>query len=477
MKNYILFGLVLILFTACKTQNEGNKPKKLDQKVATSIHGTINNPNYPNVILENMGEQLTAQVSNGQFTFSLMLDEPKIFNIRYGRRSGQIFINPGDQVVFSTNANEFSQVMNYTGSRAIENNYLTKKFNKDRMARSLKVKTYKLEEPDFIAESDKMLETNKAEFKTFCETNEIDPFFKFIIDTEIEYEWANDRLIYPRYHQFYTKKESFDVSPVYYDFQRNLDLDDPGKMHSPNFNGFVSNYADSEAGKILEQDEALKLSDNGLAKTKFDIIQKQFKNEDIKEYLMYNTLKSHIRFEGANGTTPLLESFNAISKNTNFKQDIQKDYSNWQGLETGSVAPTFAYKDIEGQVHDMANYKGKYIYVDIWATWCGPCKKEIPALEALQEEYKDNDKILFTSVSIDKDKGAWERMVKDQNMKGLQLFAENEWRASIVRDYKISGIPRFLLIDDEGKIVSANAPRPSSERIKAKLSALVGHAM
>ena len=84
-------------------------------------------------------------------------------------------------------------------------------------------------------------------------------------------------------------------------------------------------------------------------------------------------------------------------------------------MEAGNVAPTFAYNDIEGTMHNTADYKGKYIYVDVWATWCGPCKKELPHLEALQEAYKDNDKILFTSVSIDKDKSAWERMVKDKD--------------------------------------------------------------
>lgn len=471
MKYQIL--ALLFLLASCTGSDNQNKPKKLTQKIATTISGQISNPNYPNIILEAQGEKFNAGIQNGNFTFNLMLDEPRMYSISYGRRSGLIYVIPGDQLSLSTSANQFSQVMNFTGDRAVENQYLTEKADKDRKARSMKVKLYKMEEQEFIEATDKDKEAKMLTLENFKLQNEIDPFFAFLMKSEIEYEWANDRLIYPRYHGFYTQNENFQPSPVYYDFERAIDRNDPAKLWSPNFTSFISNYSDWQVTKLIEKDESFALKDNGRSLAKFNVIADAFTNEEIKEYLMYTTLKTHIKYEGANGTPELIKLFEERSANQNFKNDIQNDYAIWRGLESGNQAPTFAYADIDGQVHDMASYKGKYIYVDIWATWCGPCKREIPHLEALQEEYKDNDKILFTSVSIDKDKSAWERMVKDQNMKGLQLFAEGEWRSSIVRDYKISGIPRFLLIDDQGKIVSANAARPSSDRIKAQLASLL----
>jgi thiol-disulfide isomerase/thioredoxin len=469
---YFLF-LTILAISACQNSSTSSKPKKLANKLPATITGSITNPNYPNIIIENMGEQQSATIQNGQFTVNLMLDEPKIYNISYGRRTSQIFLNPGANVILSTSSDQFSQVMNFSGDLAVENAYLTEKFNKDRAAKSMKVKTYKLEEQEYISAVEDAKNKSLEGFYNFKKNNQLDPYFAFFIATEIEYDWAVDRLIYPRYHEFYAQKENFDVSPVYFDFQRNLKIDDPGNMISTNFSTYISYLTDIEAGKILENNEQLKATDNGLAKTKFEVIKQNFKDSEIKDFLFYNTLKTHIQYEGANGTPILLDDFNNSCTNQIYKNNIQKDYANWKGLETGNVAPTFAYNDIDGNLHDIADYKGKYIYVDVWATWCGPCKKELPHLEALQEEHKDNDKILFTSVSIDKDKGAWERMVKDKNMQGLQLFADGEWRASIVRDYKISGIPRFLLIDDQGKIVSANAPRPSSERIKSTLASLL----
>ncbi|MFT7606925.1 MAG: thiol-disulfide isomerase/thioredoxin [Saprospiraceae bacterium] len=471
MKYFLLISSFFLF--ACQNTTLNSKPKKLAQKVSTTINGSISNANYPNIIIENMGEQQSAVIQKGQFTVNLMLDESKIYTLSYGRRTSQVFLKPGANLSLSTSSDQFSQVMDFTGDLAVENTFLTEKFNKDRTAKSMKVNIYKLEEQEYIAALEESRNSSKTAFKNFKESNQLDPFFSFLIETEIEYDWAVDRLIYPKYHSFYAQKENFDVGPVYFDFQRDLTIDDSGNMISPNFTTYISYYTDIEAGKILENNEKLKATDNGLAKTKFDVINQSFKDSDIKDFLLYNTLKTHIQYEGANGTPALLEIFNESCNNQIFKNNIQTDYANWRGLETGNVAPTFAYTDIDGQLHDIADYKGKLIYVDVWATWCGPCKKELPFLEQLQEDHKGNDKILFTSISIDKDKGAWERMVKDQNMKGLQLFAEGEWRASIVRDYKISGIPRFLLIDEQGKIVSANAPRPSSERIKTTLATLL----
>src|SRR5690606_35216219 len=121
----------------------------------------------------------------------------------------------------------------------------------------------------------------------------------------------------------------------------------------------------------------------------------------------------------------------------------------------------------------LADLKGKYVYVDVWATWCGPCKVEIPSLKSLENNYKGK-KIQFVSVSIDDDtshgswenaKTKWKNMVSDKELTGIQLFAPNGWQSEFVKSYKINGIPRFILIDPNGNIVNADAPRPSDPKL------------
>ncbi len=106
----------------------------------------------------------------------------------------------------------------------------------------------------------------------------------------------------------------------------------------------------------------------------------------------------------------------------------------------------------------------------MWATWCGPCKREIPFLKKIEKAYHGKN-IAFVSVSVDtkKDHGAWQKMIKDKKLGGIQLFSDNNWKSKFVTDYMIKGIPRFILIDPKGNIVSANAPRPSSPKLKTLL--------
>jgi len=137
-------------------------------------------------------------------------------------------------------------------------------------------------------------------------------------------------------------------------------------------------------------------------------------------------------------------------------------------LKPGDAAYAFSYPDKEGKTVKMSDLKGKVVLVDVWATWCGPCKEEIPYLKKLEEEMKGTD-VQVVSISVDeaKDKDKWLKMIKDDQLGGLQLFATG-W-SDIAKYYKINGIPRFMVFDKEGKIVTIDSPRPSDPALKALL--------
>ncbi len=146
-----------------------------------------------------------------------------------------------------------------------------------------------------------------------------------------------------------------------------------------------------------------------------------------------------------------------------------------QQLAQGMESPAFEnYENYAGGQLSLKDLLGKYVYIDVWATWCGPCKAEIPSLKKVEEAYHGKN-IQFVSISIDDDRthgGSWDKakedwkaMVADKKLGGIQLFAPNGWQSQFVLDYKIQGIPRFLLIDPEGHIVTPDAPRPSSEKL------------
>ncbi len=152
-------------------------------------------------------------------------------------------------------------------------------------------------------------------------------------------------------------------------------------------------------------------------------------------------------------------------------------------LPKGSPSPTFKnYENYDGSKTSLSDFKGKYVYIDVWATWCRPCTAEIPALKKLEKEYHGKN-IQFISLSVDDDRthgGSWDKarkdwktMVKDKQLSGVQLFAPKGFLSQFPQDYKINSIPRFLLIDPNGNIVSPNAPRPSNnEAVRALFTSL-----
>lgn len=124
-----------------------------------------------------------------------------------------------------------------------------------------------------------------------------------------------------------------------------------------------------------------------------------------------------------------------------------------------SKAPDFTLNDINGKEFSLNDFKGKYVYMDIWATWCGPCRVQIPFMKQLEHQFKDKN-IEFVSVSVDKDsdKPAWEKMVKEESMSGVQLFAGKS--SSFGADYQIQFIPTFILIGKDGEVIMPMAPAP-----------------
>ena len=155
-------------------------------------------------------------------------------------------------------------------------------------------------------------------------------------------------------------------------------------------------------------------------------------------------------------------------------------YAQNQIMGKGKPSPKFEnYVNIKGGKKSLDSYLGKYVYIDVWATWCGPCIQQIPYLQTLEKEYHKKN-IEFISISTDESQrsgGSWEAaekkwrdFVKKREMSGVQLWSGQDF--SFQQAYQINGIPRFILIDPKGNIVDANAPRPSDPNLKNLFNSL-----
>lgn len=138
----------------------------------------------------------------------------------------------------------------------------------------------------------------------------------------------------------------------------------------------------------------------------------------------------------------------------------------------GKKCPDFSFQDINGKTVTLKSLEGKYVLIDVWASWCGPCRAEIPYLTKLEKKFHGKN-IHFMSLSVDTDTNAWKSMVKKEDMGGIQANIGNN--KSFMNDFGIKGIPRFILLGKDGKVISSDFMRPSKEaEINKYLSNLKG---
>lgn len=180
-----------------------------------------------------------------------------------------------------------------------------------------------------------------------------------------------------------------------------------------------------------------------------------------------------------NRMTPFIKSYHGyeefvqkydsyLKASPGLKQEVKALGEKLYLATPGGPARNFSFADKDGKMVSFSDLKGKVVLVDVWATWCAPCKQELPHLKKLEEELHDKD-IAFVSITMDaeKDKDKWLAMINDMKLGGIQLFGgpENE----LLDFYKIKTIPRFMVFNRDGKIVNANSPRPSQPELKELL--------
>lgn len=139
-------------------------------------------------------------------------------------------------------------------------------------------------------------------------------------------------------------------------------------------------------------------------------------------------------------------------------------------IEVGMIAPNFTEKNLKGKDISLKSFKGKYVLIDFWASWCGPCRRENPAVVAAYNAFKDKN-FTILGVSLDKDRAAWEKAVKDDGLVWEQVSDLKGWNAAPAALYGVRSIPSNFLVDPQGRIIAMNL---RGEALAQKLSEVLG---
>ena len=344
---------------------------------------------------------------NGSFAIDIAMDSAAYISFKHGFETTAMYVKPGDQIKLTINPEQFDETIKYEGSEA--SSFLAQKYLIQ-------------EEGDFYGE----------------------PYY---LSTEEEYQGLMD---------------AFKAELV-----ESLDqMDD-------------TTFVQAELANIDEDIEFMVNRQKNMSEYTMDVRGYMMNQSNLsRDYNFYGRIDSLDQSayalmldEFVDTMKVLLQQVEDVEYVKSEEKKLDARRKSWMERKTqrdnmpqaGDVAIDFTYPDTTGQNYSLSSFKGNLVYVDVWATWCGPCKAEIPSLQQLEADYHDQA-ITFLSVSVDTDEAAWRKMVQDKSLGGTQLWADG-W-SQITKDYAIFGIPRFMLFSADGKVISNDAPRPSSADIR-----------
>jgi peroxiredoxin len=205
----------------------------------------------------------------------------------------------------------------------------------------------------------------------------------------------------------------------------------------------VKKYNDEIAKLLVEQSPSLAV---------INLLQNNVIDKE-QYYSAYETIADKLKKE-----------WPAFSHSKNFIAYVDK----LKTTAIGQSAPEIALPTPEGQVVSLSSLKGKYVLVDFWAKWCGPCRQENPNVVRVFNKYKDKGFTVF-GVSLDRSKEDWVRAIKEDNLTWTHVSDLKYWQSEAAKTYSIQAIPFSLLLDPNGVIIAKNLRGPALESKLAEI--------
>lgn len=164
----------------------------------------------------------------------------------------------------------------------------------------------------------------------------------------------------------------------------------------------------------------------------------------------------------------LTKKFPNLTQARDKKKEIEENMAQTAKIANGKKAPDFAFPDVNGKKWSPKDFKGKYLIIDFWASWCGPCRAEIPHLKEVYKKYKDKG-LEILAVSVDAKAEAWKKAMAEERMTWPQIHAPES--KPVMASYLFSGIPYLVVLDKEGNIIEKNL---RGESLDKKLKEIFG---
>lgn len=317
----------------------------------------------------------------------------------------------------------------------------------------------------------KRLDDQLEYMKEYFKDTVVAPEFKKAFEYEVQYDYGIHLLQYAwrrsKDHRFLFKNKAY---TAYLD---SININNPAALVSSRYIYFLRELPYSIfTSNINHNDDTDKDNEyyyKNQNRLRDSIARKYFTGDvyDMALYqILYESVKNIGHYKGSEYfdtayrlTLKEIETLGANFSNDSLKERLKMKLADF--INQDKPAPDFTATDINGKEIKLSDFKGKVVYAEFWSTTCVPCVQELPKTKELQKHYKGRDDIVFLYISFDSPQSKAEGFIKKREFTGIHLFSSKGFASEAARKYNISSIPRYILVDKDGKLITGDAPRPS----------------
>lgn len=382
-------------------------------------------------------------------------------NFFYGMESKKIFFEDGDRINITFNGKDFLNTMRFEvqGGKEKIFNYL----NQVKLP-SVTDDKYALPFDQYL----KLLEDKENQALKLLKAwklDELNSCFTAMEKGRIKYTYASGSMMYAVGHPLMAKDSTYRPDEAYYNTIRQNFVENEDWLDIKEYREYMK-----ETANILGcgNKDIKSIYEKTLCQMNY--LADNLQNDKVRQTLLNVLAIEQVEQYGTQNIDDLLSIYNTYVSDSTLRFMFKEKCDAWDLVRKGKLSPDFKACDLNGKIYTLADFKGKYVYIDLWATWCGPCRREAPFFQKLIKEYEGKN-ITFISLSTDAKKSDWINMLSKQKMSGVQLYlgAGSDFQKA----YRADGIPHFILLNPEGIIISNNMLRPSSEDIRNYLNKLL----
>ncbi len=400
--------------------------------------------------------------ADGSFAVTFEVPGPVMGTLTAGRQRMPVYLERGFTLHMKGDAGRLSEQAEFTGEGSAENNFLViyRREIESQLTGSLMQQAARDLSPEsYIHFADSIEQLKMNFFREHIAHRLSGENFKAFFEITVKYEKHQQLLAYPALHQRLNQEEELPVLPFgYFDFLEKAIAYSGQPMSNLTYINFLLAY--------LDHVKAIKDSDfDNLSRHEANfLLADEYLSDLPKYYIQALSVSREMNSGDMDKAMSMYNDYMEYSPVDAYKQSLGDALTAIRSLWAGNPAPAFTMTDINGNEVSLADYRGRVVYLKFWASWCGPCMRQVPPAAKLKERFAGEEDLVYIYISIEREDEAWRNAVAHHGITGVHMRTPGRERG-IPALYNVRWIPTFYIIGRDGNIFNHRPPMPADEGI------------